>query len=805
MKPSRTLLLLLGLALMGCQKAMPNPAPRPRPLLRAEVFQEGGHITLTAHLRWPSRGLLNVVQPYQVADVARVEITLHRQNGDVTGPAIATLALDQAGDFSAPLRFSLLSPHTTYVLRGAAFDSENSIISDPTQSEVRLTLEDDDAPPPVALFIHLRDRPFASSASLAGIPVSAGVTLVANRGVVSTLAGPSLNWQSGPSPRVGLKGFCIVGSENTRFFVDTDHHRVGRLNGDGTLEILAGDGTPGDEDGIASAARFHSPTGLALAANGNLFVADRDNHRIRVVTPTGQVTTLAGQASPGLLDGTGSNARFNAPSSLIFQSDGSLLVADRDNHALRTVTMAGIVNTVAGNGTPGLRDGVGAAVNFDAPIQLTAGSEGVAYLLDSGNQSIRVIDGTGQVNTVVTFEPDAQPAGLALSPDGHLWVSDSGAHTLRRIDLNTGNNSVPIGSSRGFSDGKGSAAQLSQPSRLSADADGNILVWDQAGLRVAAGEYLLTLAASGAGDRDAPGGNARFFHPSGLCRTDNGTLWVADTENHRIRRVQPDGRVETLAGNSVGLSDGPGLLAQFNSPWHLAGGPAGNHWVTDRGNHCIREISDAGDVTTFAGGPVAGFTDAAGTNAKFSGPTGLVVGTDGTLYVADTGNHCIRRISPMGVVTTWVGNGSAGDADGTGSSARFNSPMGLAFGSDGALYVADCDNRTIRRVSPEGVVSTFAGSGAGGHDDGPGHTATFEAPCALAIGADGTLFVADGATIRRVATDGEVNTLAGHASRGFFDAAGLEARFNTPRDLLCDPSNGLYVADSGNNCLRVVR
>lgn len=802
----RSTLLLLCLALIGCQSSLPGVTSRARIPLSANVLQEGGRITLEAHLHWPARRLLNVVRPHRVEDVAVLEVTLHRQLGAMVGPALATLRLDAPATYTAPVRFHQLSPFTTYVLRGTAYDDANRVLSDAEQSEVRLTLTDDDTPPPVELQIRLRDQSFAAEAQLPAIGLAAGTRLERNRGLVSLVAGVSTSWSSGPPPHPGTRGFCLPGPDRVRYLVDTDHHRVCRLLPDGTLQTVAGDGTPGADDGVGTAARFQTPEGLALASDGTLYVADTGNHRIRAISPAGVVSTLAGSDVPGFADGTGGAARFHHPTSVVLRADGQLVVADRTNHALRLLNPSGHVSTLAGGPTPGLQDGTGSSARFNEPLALTQGEGGSLYVLDHGNQSIRGVDAWGAVGTLLTFAPETRLAGLAFVTPDQLWVANATQHTLQRISLNTGDVTTVAGTgTRGFLDGAAGTALFSNPTSLTAEADGSVWAWDAGGLRATAAGQVITVLPSGVGDRDAAGANARFFDLSGVSSPEPGVVWLADSHNHRIRMIRADGSVSTLAGSTAGFADGPSATAQFNRPWHLVAGPDGNQWVTDQGNHCIRQISDTGMVSTLAGSGEEGHVDAAGFGARFASPTGIARDAAGFLYIADTGNHCIRRITPGGVVSTWAGNGLAGTADGTGTAARFQAPEGLAIAPDGTLYVADRGNRRIRRISPEGEAETWAGTGALGAQDGPGSSATFTDPRALARGADGTLYVADGNRLRRISTAGVVETFAGDASAGLRDAADTSARFSAPRGLAIDAWGTLYVADSGNQCVRAVR
>ncbi|MBS0632467.1 MAG: immunoglobulin domain-containing protein [Verrucomicrobia bacterium] len=321
------------------------------------------------------------------------------------------------------------------------------------------------------------------------------------------------------------------------------------------------------------------------------------------------------------------------------------------------------------------------------------------------------------------------------------------------------------------------------------------------------------LAASG-GSIDGLTGNARFLHPTGLGVDSSGNIYVADTDNHIIRRIA-SGVVTTFAGTAglSGTTNGTGAAARFNSPSGIAVDPAGNVYVADTLNHAIRRISAAGSVSLFAGAAgTSGSADGTTAQARFYGPQGLAyyaTSTSSSLYVADTNNHVVRRIDLIaGTVTTIAGvAGQPGSADGTGSAARFNAPSDVAIDRNGILYVADTDNNTIRAVTSDGVVRTLAGqAGSMGAADGIGSAARFDHPTAIAVDSAFNLYVldTDNQSVRRiVSAAGTVTTVAGQPGvTGSADGIGAAARFNYPSGLAQASTGELYIADTGNSTVR---
>eukprot|EP00976_Prorocentrum_cordatum_P012871 257450-Prorocentrum_minimum.AAC.1 len=248
-----------------------------------------------------------------------------------------------------------------------------------------------------------------------------------------------------------------------------------------------------------------------------------------------------------------------------------------------------------------------------------------------------------------------------------------------------------------------------------------------------------TLAGTGVrGYQDGEGNAAKFRRPWGVAVDEDGNVIVADTYNSRIRKISPQGLVSTLAGTGVrGHRDGEGAAAQFKSPSGVAVDREGNVFVADYDNHRIRKISPQGLVSTLAGTGVAGHRDGEGIAAQFNCPRGVAVDGEGNVIVADFVNKCIRRISPQGLVSTLAGTGVEGHRNGEGTAAQFNEPSGVAVDGEGNVIVADYINNRIRRISPQGLVSTLAGTGGRGYQDGEGTAAQFAGPWGVAVDGDG--------------------------------------------------------------------
>ena len=313
--------------------------------------------------------------------------------------------------------------------------------------------------------------------------------------------------------------------------------------------------------------------------------------------------------------------------------------------------------------------------------------------------------------------------------------------------------------------------------------------------------------AGSSGSVDGTGSSARFNHPTGIAVDSSGNVFVADSGNHTIRKITAAGVVTTLAGlaGSTGSTDGTGSIARFGNPWGVAVDSSANVIVADSANRTIRKISGTGQVTTLAGMTgICGHADGTGSSASFCNPFGVAVDNYGNVFVADTANRRMRKITAAGMVTTLGGNGICGSADGTVETARFCTPFGVAADGSGNAFVADYINSNVRKITANGLVTTLAGlAGSPGNVDGTVETARFGSPQSVAVDGSGNVFVADG-SIRKITAAGLVTTLAGLVgSNGSADGTGSSTRFNGPQGIAVDSSGNVYVADSANNTIRV--
>ena len=636
----------------------------------------------------------------------------------------------------------------------------------------------------------------------------------------------------------------VLDSSGNAYVADSSNHTIRKISPTGVVTTFAGTGSlAGNTDATGNAARFASPQGPAIDSSGNIYVADFGSSTIRKITPAGVVTTLAGTAGvAGSLDGTGTAARFNQPSGVAVDNSGNLYVADSGNNQIRKVVIAtGVVTTFAGSTLAGAggSDGTGNVALFSRPRGIAVDGAGNIYVADADNNTIRKITSAGVVTTVAgaantygstdsTTATSARfdfPCSLAVDTAGNIYVADQANQTIRKISTAGVTTLAGNAGASGAVDGTGTAARFYRPSGVALDGSGNLYVTDYSNdliRKITPSSGTVTTVAGVAGVTGIQDGSgyllispSLFNGPSATATDAAGNVYVADTNNQVIRKISPSGLSSKLAGQVllVGGADtdlANNIPAYFNNPAGIAfDNNTNNVYVADTGNHTIRIINPSGVVTTLAGlFGVPGSTDSTGTAATFSSPSNLVVDNNSNVYVADYGNHKIRKITPAGVVTTLAGSGTAGSADGSGAAASFNYPRGLAIDSTFSnLYVADTQNHTIRKISLAGaVVTTIAGTaGAADSKDAAGSAARFNGPTGIAVDSANILYVADtnNQTIRSITPGGAVATIASLPGRiGTADGTGKDVRFNQPTGISVDATGNVYVADYRNDTIR---
>ena len=466
----------------------------------------------------------------------------------------------------------------------------------------------------------------------------------------------------------------------------------------------------GGDGGPAAEAQLGGPSGVAVDGAGNVYIADRETHRIRKVDSTGTITTIAGTGEYGFGGdgGPAAEAQLGAPNGVAVDGAGNVYITDRDNGRIRKVDSTGTITTIAGSGEYGFGGdgGPAAEAQLSGPFGVAVDVAGNVYIADSFNNRIRKVDSTGTITTIAGtgergFGGDGGPAagaqinlpyGVAVDGAGNLYIGDTENNRIRKVD-STGTITTIAGSGErggfGGDGGPAAGAQLSDPTGVAVDVAGN--------------------------------------------------LYIADTENQRIRKVDSTGTITTIAGTGERGDGGPAAGAQLGDPTGVAVDVAGNLYIAERDNQRIRKVDSAGTITTIAGTGVLSFGGDGGpaAEAQLSDPTGVAVDVAGNLYIADSFNNRIRKVDSTGTITTIAGTGEYGFGGdgGPAAGAQLSGPFGVAVDVAGNLYIADSFNNRIRKVDSTGTITTIAGTGEYGFggDGGPAAGAQINLPYGVAV------------------------------------------------------------------------
>jgi trimeric autotransporter adhesin len=626
----------------------------------------------------------------------------------------------------------------------------------------------------------------------------------------------------------------------------TSLNSVFKLDTGGNLTLIAGTSRAGysGDNGPAVSAELNGPQGLAMDSSGNLYIADSQNNVVRMVSG-GIITTVVGIGSPGYSGdgGQATGAQLNAPGGMTIDKSNNLYIADTANNVIRLVTLpAGNIITFAGTLYPGYSGDLSAATaaQMFGPTDVAFdGSTGNVYIADAGNSLIRVVTTDGNINTyagsttatmsedgiVATMSILNQPHGVAVDSSGNVYISQYGDSRIRKVTASKQIISTVAGTGVYGYTGDGAmatTAEMAGPWGISLDSSGNIYIadfWNYRVRKVSSSGTITTIGGNGvysfSGDGD-PAANAELNGPRAVAVDPAGNVYVADTQNNRVRQIKTSGVINTFAGNGATGSSGdggPATGAQLTQPQALATDSAGNVYIADTVNNRIREVAPNGVITTIAGTGTAGYSGDGGpaASAQLNSPRGMAADAAGNLYIADFNNNVVRKIS-NGTITTVAGNGSLGFSGdgGPATSAQLHNPVSVAVDLAGDLYISDLQNYRIRMVTPNGVINTIAGNGtsASTGDGGPAISAQLAAPGSLAVDSSGNLYVADSvAVIREITPNGTIRTIAGNGTVGYSGDGGpsLVAQFNNLSGIAMNSSGGIYVADSGNNAIRMLQ
>ncbi len=721
----------------------------------------------------------------------------------------------------------------------------------------------------------------------------------ASDGKISTVAGGAGNGYSGDGgPATAARLNCPTGvavdAQGNIYIAYRDNHRIRRVAAaDGLITTFAGTGTPGSigDNGDAKLAQLNTPYRVLLDKQGNLLIADSENHRIRKVAADGKITTMAGTGVLGAAGdgGPATNAQLNFPIGMALDADGNLFVADSDNHKTRRIAAAdGVISTIAGTGVRGNTGdgGDAAAARIGFPEGVWVDAQKNIFIADTFNDRIRrIAAATGIINTVAGnglngYSGDGTsatgtrlncPTEIITDAAGRLLIADRDNHRVRIVQaVPTGDTTAPAialtapttnptlttsaspltlngtatdangvvqvqwVNDRGFSGnaaGTNAWAALNIPLLIGTN-NLTVTAFDISGnsssVQLAVSfnpqQLVSTLAGNGTFGGAGDGGaavSAQLFAPRAVAVDGQGNVFVADTQNHRIRKIAPSGVITAFAGTGILGSSGdggPATEATLNEPRSVIADSAGNVYIGDYRNHRVRKVAPDGKISTVAGTGIEGDRGDGGpaTQAEMSLPLGLALDTQGNLYIAETGGNRVRKVNASdGKIATVAGTGDVGFSGdgGPATAARFDFLSGLAVDRQGNLYIVDQGNYRLRKVNAsDGRISTIAGTGTPGYngDDIPASTAQLNETRLITLDAAGDLYLADQVNnrIRKITlSSGVITTVAGSGIGGFGgdNGAPATALLNFPTGVAVDAQGNLFIADGSNHRIRKVQ
>ena len=789
-------------------------------------------------------------------------------------------------------------------------------------------------------------------------PSNYRIRKVNNNGVMTTVAGNGqlgFSGDGGAATNARLNtsyGMAVDGMGNL-FIADTYNNRIRKVDTNGIITTVAGKSSSGfsGDGGAATNAKLYYPYGVMVDTNGNLFIADTYNHRIRKVDTNGVITTVAGKSSSGFSGdgGAATNANLYRPQSVTMDGNGNLFIADAYNYRMRKVDVYGVITTIAGNGSTSFSGDNGVATNAGInPYGVSVDGYGDVLIADRSNNRIRQVNPYGIITTVAGTNSYGYggdgvaatnallyyPSGVAMDSYGRILVADTYNNRIRRFGqgptlvldrltaADAGNYTLVVNSSYGsVTSVVATLTVLLPPTIVSPPASQTIGLgsnatfavtligteplayqWRFNGTNLAnqtgqflnltnvqwsdAGNYqvvitnnygsitsavatmtvglppaiasqptnqivlvgsngqlsvvvtgdgpftyqwrlngtnlppIITTVAgtNGSAAYSGDGGmatNAKLNFPEGVAIDAVGNLFIADYSNNRIRKVDTNGIIMTIAGTGTQGNSGNGGLAVNATLYRPAGvtfDAAGNLYISEYGNGDVRKVDTNGIITRVAGTGTVGTSNDGGqaTNSALYSATGAALDSNGNLYINESAHCHIRKVGTNGIITTVAGNtdfitgGFSGDG-GLATNAQLNAPYGIALDSPGNLFIADTANNRVRKVDTNGIINSVVGGGSSSSDGLLGTNTLLSYPYGVGLDRYNNLFITTGSRVRKMDTNGIMTTVAGGGNNNPGDyGPATSAKLSSPRGVGFDTQGNLYIADTGYNRIRKV-
>ena len=588
------------------------------------------------------------------------------------------------------------------------------------------------------------------------------------------------------------------------------------------IETFAG----GGGDAVPELGR-HPPTGVAVDGLGNLYIAAAE--RIRKVDTSGTITTFAGTGTRGGGGdgGSATSSMLSIPRGVAVDGSGNVYIADSGNNRVRKVDTSGTITTFAGTGAGGFGGDGGSATSsmLSAPYDVAVDGSGNVYIADQDNNRVRKVDSSGTITTfagtgVGSFGGDggsatssmlSAPYDVAVDGSGNVYIADTWNHRIRKVDSSGIITTIAGNGTRGFGGDGGSAtsSMLNLPNGVAVDGSGNVYIADYHNHRVRKVDTsgIITTIL----------GIPAIYQPSRVAVDGAGNVYVA--ESRGVRKMDATTNdVSTFAVNASRFGFGPdgvpAISSQLAWPMGVAVDGSDNVYIAEFRAHRVRRVDSSGIITTFAGTGTRGFggDGGAATSALLYQPDDVAVDAFGNVYIADRLNHRVRKVNSSGIITTFAGTGAGGFGGdgGAATSSMLRAPASVAADGSGNVYIADLWNHRVRKVDSSGIITTFAGTGTSGFggDGGAATSSMLNLPNGVAVDGSGNVYISDHSNhrVRKVDSSGIISTFAGTGTRGF-GLDGVEAtssHLRSPHEVAVDGSGNVYIADWGSGRVRKV-
>jgi len=631
-------------------------------------------------------------------------------------------------------------------------------------------------------------------------------------GIITTIAGNGIAAFSGDGGNAldASLNFPagLVFDRGNLYIADRNNHRIRKIDINGIITTVAGIGVPGccHDNGPAIDASLNFPSDVDIDLEGNLFISDRSNNRIRKVNINGIISTIAGLGKPGFGGdfGPADKALLKYPFGISLDNKGSLFIADRGNNRVRKIDQQGVITTIAGDGTHFFGGDYGPAnqSSLAFPTDVVVDSSGTIYIADRNNNRVRKIDQFGVITTLMglgqnEFNGDNEiaaettlhlPFALALNGEDSLLVVDRNHFRIREVKLQSSQVETVAGNGKFLfkgDGGPGGGATLEAPSGIAVDSKGNVLFADRLHQRVRkVGDdgIIDTVIGNGKQGNEGNAGpsiEATLHLPEVLIVDPEDNIYLTQRSGNGwiIRKSNPDGIITHFAGNGMqgNTGDGgPAIEASFHTITDIAADESGNIYIADSINRNIRKVDRQGTISTIYKDSL----DILGTEVH---PNGIVIDKAGNIFFSDSGSSKVYKISTSGDITLIAGTGDFDDHGdkGLALNAGLRSPGGLAIGPDGSLYIAEQTTHRIRKIDSNGIITGYAGNGKYGYsgDGGSAIKANIKTPFRMDFDREGNLYFSDrdNNRIRKVDINGVITTIAGHSNIGWLQD-GIEVR-----------------------------